>query len=151
MYKTYRQTGLAKLFLFGILALEVALVFNSFKNRETGWFLFSILGVVILGYAFLAAGIYLRITINEEGIGVDSKKLMRSKGLRWEEVEAIVDDSWLGIHLYHCIPKNQDKKRITIPSSIENYKDLLAEAVKRLPGSRIDSSIIQLINKSGNN
>lgn len=147
MNKTYNQSTIGKIILFCVLVLEISLVINAYRNHEILWFVFGIFGSAILTYAFFTAGVFLRITVYDEGIRVDSKKLMKPKELSWHEIGMIVDDSWLGIHLYHLVPESRQKKRITIPCFIADYKDLLFEVVKKVPDLKVEPTVKELVSR----
>ena len=101
----------------------------------------------MLLYAFLAAGIFARISVLKDGIRVEAWKLMKIRELKWHEIGWVVDDSWMGIHLYHLIPKTPNEKRISIPWSIKNYKKLLSEVVKYAKEAEVEETVKRLVEK----
>lgn len=146
---TYHQSWWGRLVLLSVFLLVLKLTVHSFTNKEMIGFIFGLVATPILGYYFLAFGIFLKITISQDGIRVNARKLIRSRELLWKEIDHMMDDSFLGIHFYHLIPKTADKRRITVSCSIANYKELLARITLNAHNAVIDNSVnVLLVKKS---
>lgn len=144
--KAYQQSFWGKSILFAGLILGIDVVFESYIKDQTFWFWFSTIGLPLMVYAFLAAGVFLKIIVSEQGVKVEAGKLMRPRELKWEEIGWVVDDSWLGIHIYHLIPKSYEK-RISIPWSIKDHRDLLTQVIQRSPQAEVEESVKRLVEK----
>lgn len=139
MYKVYKQKMIAKLFMSFFLLLSTYQLFfaNVHLIVRIVCFLAILLGTL---------GVYIaKIIVSDEGICRDAGFLTKRVELKWEEIVLINHDSLLGMHIYFIVSKNP-KKKINIPWSITNHKDLVAEVIKKSNKAKIPDSVKHQLN-----
>lgn len=146
MSKQYRQEVWASIFcLVGIL-LGFYMFIDTMQRHNYSLSLLALAGLPFVIYIFTIT-LFFQINLLEDSITITAKRLRKPQSLGWDEIGWVVDDHWIGLHVYHLVPNSYGKQRITIPAGVKNKEDLLKEIIRRAPQAKIEESIKQLVAK----
>lgn len=142
MVKEFKYTILYRTFLTAIM---IICIWGTFSIGESyGYVIQFILTIGFIWFALL--GLRTRIVLTEDYIVLDLGRLGKRIERNWSKIERLsrIPLGVLTMYKVDC----KDKPSLMFSSSIENYKELLSDIVKRSPYAVIDDSIRKIIDKS---
>jgi hypothetical protein len=121
-------------------------IYLKIREKEALYTMLLIICSCVFLY-FVVAIFKSRIIINDLGIKIDTSGLFPARELQWEDIVRVSDDSFIGLHIYHLIPKRH-KKVISISYGTTNRVGLMKQIVQHVTEQTlIDDSIRRLIDK----